>query len=42
MDAIDPCVIMSNHVTRTFDFGSIREEELHDIVMPLRFEAGVS
>lgn len=38
VDAVDPQLLVSDCVTRTFDFDTIREEELHDIVIPLHLD----
>lgn len=40
VDAVDPQLLVSDCVTRTFDFDTIREEELHDIVIPLHLDIG--
>ena len=41
VDAVDPRVLVSECATRSFDFATVREEELHDITIPLDFTIGV-
>ena len=38
VDQIPPNVLVSNCVTKTFDFQSVTEAELHDIVIPLSLQ----
>lgn len=40
VDAIDLSLLASSSTSKTFDFGSISEEELHDIEIPLSLQAG--
>lgn len=35
VDAFDPSVLVSDCATRVFDFSTMKEEELHDIRIPL-------
>lgn len=35
VDAIDPAVLVSRAETKLYDFGTIEEDELHDITIPL-------
>lgn len=42
VDAVDPSLLASTSTNKTFDFGTIREEELHDIEIPLALEVGKS
>ena len=38
VDAVDPRVLVSECATRSFDFDSIAESELHEINIPLSFQ----
>jgi hypothetical protein len=40
VDAFDPSVLVSDCATRVFDFSTMKEEELHDIHMPLDLLVG--
>lgn len=40
VDAIDPGAIVSACVSKTFDFGTVQEKELHDIRIPIELQAG--
>ncbi|KAK9816527.1 hypothetical protein WJX72_001569 [[Myrmecia] bisecta] len=40
VDAIDPALLVSGCVTKVFDFGTMAEEELYSIRMPLLLQAG--
>lgn len=40
VDAFDPSVLVSDCATRVFDFSTMKEEELHDIHIPLDLLVG--
>lgn len=40
MDAFDPSVLVSDCATHVFDFSTMKEEELHDIRIPLDLLVG--
>lgn len=40
VDAIDPNLLASTPASKTFDFGTVSEEDLHDIEIPLSLQAG--
>lgn len=40
VDAFDPSVLVSDCATRVFDFSTMKEEELHDIQIPLDLLVG--
>ncbi len=40
VDAFDPTLLASTCVTKILDFLTIKEQELHDISMPLQLEVG--
>jgi hypothetical protein len=40
VDAFDPSVLVSDCATRVFDFMTMKEEELHDIQIPLDLLVG--
>lgn len=40
VDAFDPSVLVSDCATRVFDFTTVKEEELHDISIPLNLTVG--
>lgn len=42
VDAFDPSVLVSDCATRVFDFGTMKEEELYDISIPLSLTVGES
>ena len=41
VDAIDSRVIVSALASKTFDFGTVKEEELHNIKIPVELQAGL-
>lgn len=40
VDAFDPSVLVSDCATHVFDFSTMKEEELHDIHIPLDLLVG--
>jgi hypothetical protein len=40
VDAFDPSVLVSDCATHVFDFSTMKEEELHDIRIPLDLLVG--
>lgn len=40
IDAIDPSSIVSHSTTKTFDFATIKEEDLHDFSIPIDLATG--
>ena len=41
IDAVPPTVLVSNYSSKTFDFGTIPDEDLLDIKLPLQLHIGV-
>lgn len=42
VDAFDPSVLVSDCATHVLDFTSLKEDELHDIMIPLNLTVGES
>lgn len=42
VDAFDPSVLVTGIVCREFDFNTVREEELHQVIMPFSLPVGAS
>ena len=40
VDAIDPANLVSTTTTKTFDFATITEQDLHDIEIPIDLQSG--